>query len=81
MAFDQDGRLYVADFERRRPPLRRQGKYLGDLLVNSVSTTSPSRRDDLRLPGALLDQQSRHDAVVRYDRGVVVSLSARARRP
>jgi WD40 repeat protein len=77
LVFDQEGRLYVGD---RRNAVHRydsQGNPLGDLLIASASApiTSPLGLA-FDAQGALLISSVNNDAVVRYDRGVVVSLSA-----
>jgi DNA-binding beta-propeller fold protein YncE len=77
MAFDPEGRLYVGDVGDAVHRYDTQGNSLGDLLVNAVN---PS----LKVPegvtfdtqGRLLIACSNSNNVVRYDRGVTVSLSA-----
>ncbi len=77
MVFDPDGRLYVADSGDGVHRYDAQGNFLGDLLVNAVS---PTLHEPMGLTfddqGALLISCSGYNSVVRYDRGVVVSLSA-----
>ncbi len=76
MAFDADGRLNVVDSGNGLHRYDAQGNFLGDLLVNSVSS---SIADPLGLAfdtkGALLISSSTNNSIVRYDRGVIVSLS------
>jgi glucose/arabinose dehydrogenase len=82
MAFDQEGRLCVGDSGNAVHRYDAQGNFLGDLLVNAVS---PSLSSPLGLTfdtqGALLISSSTPNTVVRYDRGVVVSLSAASSTP
>jgi DNA-binding beta-propeller fold protein YncE len=77
MVFDQEGRLCVADSGDGVHRYDAQGNFLGDLLVNAVSPSlSEPRGMTLDAQGALLISSSNYNTVVRYDRGVVVSLSA-----
>jgi sugar lactone lactonase YvrE len=76
IAFDQEGHLYVGDSSDAVHRYDAQGNFLGDLLVSSVN---PSLAKPLGLTfdarGSLLIACSNSSSVVRYDRGVVVSLS------
>jgi sugar lactone lactonase YvrE len=82
MVFDPDGRLYVGDNGAGIHRYDAQGNFLGDLLVNAVS---PTVDEPLGLAfdaqGALLISNSHSNTVVRYDRGVMVSLSAASPTP
>jgi streptogramin lyase len=82
MLFDPDGRLYVGDNGHGIHRYDAQGNFLGDLLVNAVSLTlSEPLGLTFDAQGALLISNSSYNAVVRYDRGVVVSLSAASSTP
>jgi sugar lactone lactonase YvrE len=82
MAFDQEGRLYVSDSGQSVHRYDAQGNFLGDLLADAVNT-------GLQIPqgitfdarGNLLISCSAYNMVVRYDRGVVLSLSAASSTP
>ena len=82
IVFDPDGRLYVADSGDGVHRYDAQGNFLGDLLVNAVS---PTLSEPLGLTfdaqGALFISCTHENTVVRYDRGVVVSLSAASSTP
>jgi DNA-binding beta-propeller fold protein YncE len=82
MVFDPDGRLYVGDSGQGIHRYDAQGNYLGDLLADVVSSTL---NEPLGLTfdaqGALLMSSSNNNAVMRCDRGVVVSLSAASPTP
>jgi sugar lactone lactonase YvrE len=82
MVFDPEGRLYVGDSSHSIHRYDAQGDFLGDLLVNAVS---PTLSEPLGLTfdaqGALLISCNSSNTVVRYDRGVVVSLSAASATP
>jgi sugar lactone lactonase YvrE len=77
MAFDQEGRLYVSDADDTVHRYDTQGNSLGDVLVNSVNT-SLSRPFGLAFDaqGRLLIDCTGSNSVVRYDRGVMLTLSA-----
>ena len=75
MAFDQEGWLYVGDSYNNVHRYDSLGNSLGDLLVNPASlelSTPNGLIFDSR--GALLISSSDFDAVMRYDRGIVVNL-------
>jgi sugar lactone lactonase YvrE len=82
MAFDQDGRLYVADNGKTVHRYDAQGNSLGEVLVNAVNVS-------LAMPvgitfdvqGRLLIDCSNSNSVVRYDRGVMATLSAASPTP
>ena len=77
MAFDQEGRFYVGDSTDAVHRYDAQGSFLGDLLVDSVNP-SLSRPVGITFDtqGNLLISSNTSNTVVRYDRGVVVSLDA-----
>jgi sugar lactone lactonase YvrE len=82
MAFDPEGRLYVADQGNAVHRYDTQGNSLGDLLVNSVNTSLASPIGvTFDAQGSLLIDCSNSNSVVRYDRGVVVTLSAASSTP
>jgi glucose/arabinose dehydrogenase len=82
MVFDPDGRLYVGDSGAGVHRYDAQGNYLGDLLVNAVSPTLVEPRGmTFDAQGALLICSLQSNTVVRYDRGVVVSLSTASSTP
>jgi glucose/arabinose dehydrogenase len=77
MAFDQEGRLYVGDASDAVHRYDSQGNFLGDLLVNSVnSSLSKPVGITFDPQGRLLISSNTSNTVVRYDRGVTVSLDA-----
>jgi streptogramin lyase len=78
MAFDQEGRLYVADFSGGVHRYDAQGNSLGDLLVDTVNQVSLNKPKGMAFDaqGNLLISCRDNNTIVRYDRGVVVSLSA-----
>jgi glucose/arabinose dehydrogenase len=82
MVFDPDGRLYVADSGHGVHRYDAQGNFVGDLLVNSVS---PSLNAPVGMAfdavGNLLLSSRINNIVVRYDRGVNVTLSAASATP
>jgi sugar lactone lactonase YvrE len=82
MAFDQEGRLYVGDSGGAVHRYDAQGNPLGDLLVNSVNSglTKPVGMT-FDTQGNLLVSCNTSNSVVRYDRGVVVSLDAPSSAP
>jgi hypothetical protein len=77
IAFDQEGRFYVSDPGQSVHRYDAQGNFLGDLLVGAVNP-------GIKIPQAItFDAQGnlliccmQSNTVVRYDRGVVLSLSA-----
>lgn len=77
MAFDQEGRFYVSDPSDAVHRYDSQGNFLGDILVNSVN---PSLSKPIGITfdaqGDLLISYNFSNTVVRYDRGVTVSLDA-----
>jgi DNA-binding beta-propeller fold protein YncE len=77
MAFDQEGRFYVSDSSDAVHRYDARGNFLGDLLVNSVN---PSLASPVGITfdtqGDLLISSSTSNTVVRFDRGVTVSLDA-----
>jgi glucose/arabinose dehydrogenase len=82
MAFDQDGRLYVSDSGHSVHRYDAQGNFLGDLLVGTVApAVSPPNAITFDSQGNLLISCQGPNAVFRYDRGVVVSLSAPSSTP
>jgi len=82
MAFDQEGRLYVSDASNAVHRYDAQGNFLGDLLVDSVSTAlSKPLGMTFDAQGALLITCRDSNDVVRYNSGVVVSLSAASSTP
>jgi len=82
MAFDQNGNLYVGDSSDAVHRYNSQGASIGDLLVNSVN---PTLREPLGMTfdaqGDLLVTCSASNMVVRYDRGVDVTLSVASSTP
>jgi sugar lactone lactonase YvrE len=82
MAFDQEGRLYVVDWFNAVHRYDAQGNSLGDLLVNSVN---PSLAHPYGMTfdaqGDLLISCQGSNMVVRYDRGVDVTLSTASSTP
>ena len=77
IAFDQEGRLYVADLEQRCPPLRQPGQLPGRPADESVNLVAfQAARNRLRRPGRALVSCRDGNTVFRYDRGVTVTLSA-----
>jgi DNA-binding beta-propeller fold protein YncE len=82
MVFDQDGRLYVTDSGNGVHRYDAQGNFLGDFLVNAVSPElSKPQGMAFDAQGNLLITCRDYNTVVRYDRGVVVSLSAASATP
>jgi DNA-binding beta-propeller fold protein YncE len=82
MAFDPEGRLYVGDSGNSVHRYDSQGNSLGDPLVNSVNA-SLSKPFGLAFDaqGRLLIACKNTNSVVRYDRGVTVTLSAASSTP
>jgi sugar lactone lactonase YvrE len=82
MAFDQEGRFYLGDSTDAVHRYDSQGNFLGDLLVNSVNTSlSKPIGMTFDTQGRLLISSNTSNMVVRYDRGVPVSLSAASSAP
>jgi streptogramin lyase len=82
MAFDQEGRFYVGDASNAVHRFDSQGNYLGDLLVDSVNPAlSKPRGMTFDAAGDLLITCQDSNNVVRYDRGVAVTLSAGSSTP
>jgi sugar lactone lactonase YvrE len=80
MAFDQEGRFYVAFGSVNRYDA--QGNFLGDLLVGAVNPgLQQTQGITFDAQGNLLISCANYNMVVRYDRGVVVSLSAASATP
>jgi hypothetical protein len=82
LAFDQDGRLYVAD--EATNALHRfdsQGNYLDDPVTSSVSSLQGPIGMAFDAHGGLLVSSRDGNAVGRYDRGVTVTLSAASATP
>jgi sugar lactone lactonase YvrE len=77
MAFDQEGRFYVGDSSGAVHRYDSQGNSLGDLLVDSVNPSiSKPVGMTFDTQGNLLISGNSTNSVVRYDRGVTVSLDA-----
>jgi hypothetical protein len=77
MAFDQEGRFYIADNSEAVHRYDANGNFLGNLLVGSVNAQLARPHGIVfDAQGALLIPCSNSNTVVRYDRGVTVSLSA-----
>jgi DNA-binding beta-propeller fold protein YncE len=82
MAFDPEGRLYVADSGDSVHRYDAQGNSLGDLLVNSVNPSLAKPAGiTFDAQGRLLIDSTSSNSVVRYDRGVMVTLSAASATP
>jgi DNA-binding beta-propeller fold protein YncE len=82
MAFDQEGRLYVGDSTDAVHRYDSQGNYLGDLLVASVNTgLAKPVGMTFDTQGRLLISSNTSNTVVRYDRGVTVSLDGPSSTP
>ncbi len=77
MAFDQEGRLYVADFTCNVHRYDTNGNSIGNLLVDAVSGTKLAKPFGMAFDsqGALLISVRDSNSIVRYDSGVIVSLS------
>jgi len=77
MAFDQEGRFYITDSSDALHRYDANGNFLGDLLIDSVNPELAKPRGMIfDAQGALLIPCNNSNTVVRYDRGVTVSLSA-----
>jgi streptogramin lyase len=83
MAFDQEGRLYVADFSGDVHRYDSQGNSLGDLLVDTVNQVTLNKPKGMAFDGQgnLFIGCRDNNTIVRLDRGVVVSLSAASSTP
>jgi streptogramin lyase len=83
MAFDQEGRLYVADFSGDVHRYDSSGNSLGDLLVDTVNQVTLNKPKGMAFDaqGNLLVSCRDNNTIVRYDRGVVVTLSAASSTP
>jgi DNA-binding beta-propeller fold protein YncE len=83
LAFDQEGRLYVADFSGDLHRYDSQGNSLGDLLVNTVNQVTLNKPKGMAFDaqGNLLISCNLNNTIVRYDRGVVVTLSEASSTP
>jgi DNA-binding beta-propeller fold protein YncE len=83
MAFDQEGRLYVADFSGDVHRYDSLGNSLGDLLVDTVNQVPLNKPKGMAFDaqGNLLISCRDNNTIVRYDRGVVVSLSEASSTP
>jgi glucose/arabinose dehydrogenase len=82
MAFDQEGRLYVGDNGNAVHRYDLQGNSLGDVLVNAVNASIGHPWGlAFDTQGRLLIACSNANTVVRYDRGVMLSLSAASATP
>jgi sugar lactone lactonase YvrE len=81
LAFDQDGRLYVADDDIRR--FDSQGNHLDDSVTASAASASSFSPFGMVFDtqGALLASNPFTNSVVQYNNGVVVSLSAASTSP
>ena len=82
IAFDQDGRLYVADSTTNA--IHRydsQGNYLDDPVTSSASSLQVPLGIVFDSQGGLLVSSRDGNAVYRYDRGVTVTLSAASTTP
>ncbi len=83
LAFDQEGRLYVADLLCNVQRYDTNGNSIGDLLVDAVSGKKLAKPAGMAFDskGALLISVRDSNSVVRYDSGVVVSLSSSSSTP
>ncbi len=82
LAFDQDGRLYIANGPTNE--IRRyssQGQYMDDPVTSSASSLNAPIGMVFNAQGALLVSSRDANAVAQYDRGVVVTLSAASPSP
>jgi DNA-binding beta-propeller fold protein YncE len=82
LAFDQEGRLYVAD--QTTDALHRfdsQGNYQDDPVTSSASSLQGPLGIAFDAQGRLLISSKNDNAVYRYDRGVTVTLSAASATP
>jgi DNA-binding beta-propeller fold protein YncE len=82
MVFDQDGRLCVSDSGDGVHRYDAQGNFVGDLLANAVSASlNKPHGMCFDAQGNLLISCRDYNTVVRYDRGVRVTLSAGSSTP
>jgi DNA-binding beta-propeller fold protein YncE len=83
MAFDQEGRFYVSDPGQSVHRYDAQGNFLGDLQVGAVSPgfKEPDAITFDSQGNLLISCSGFTNGVARYDRGVVVSLSASSSTP
>src|SRR5207248_1425379 len=82
LAFDQDGRLYVADvLTSTVHRFDSTGQFLDDPVAGTGTTLLGPIGLAFDAQGALLVSSRDTNAVVRYDRGVVVTLSAASPTP
>jgi hypothetical protein len=82
IAFDQEGRFYVSDPGQSVHRYDAQGNFLGDLLVGAVNPgIKPPQGITFDAQVNLLICCTQANMVVRYDWGVVVSLSAASSTP
>jgi streptogramin lyase len=83
MAFDQEGRLYVADFSGDVHRYDSSGNSLGDLLVDTVNQVTLNKPKGMAFDaqGNLLVSCRDNNTIVRYDRGVTVSLDVASATP
>jgi DNA-binding beta-propeller fold protein YncE len=82
MAFDQEGRLYMADASDGVHRYDAQGNFLGDVLVDAVNgSLRPPEGIAFDGQGRLLIDCYKANSVVRYDSGVMVTLSAASPTP
>jgi DNA-binding beta-propeller fold protein YncE len=82
LAFDQDGRLYVADASTNAiHRFDSQGNYLDDPVTGSASSLQAPIGMAFDAQGGLLVSSRDGNAVYRYDRGVTVTLSAAGSTP
>jgi sugar lactone lactonase YvrE len=82
IAFDQDGRLYVADMSTNAiHRFDSQGNYLDDPVTSSASSLQVPIGMVFDAQGGLLVSSRDGNAVYRYDRGVTVTLSAASASP
>jgi sugar lactone lactonase YvrE len=77
IAFDQEGRMYVADFDTNAiHRFDSQGNYLDDPVTSAASSLQSPIGMVFDAQGGLLVTSRDGNAVYRYDRGVTVTLSA-----
>ncbi len=83
LAFDQEGRLYVADFLCNVHRYDTNGNSIGDLLADAVSAKKLAKPLGMAFDaqGALLISVRDSNTILRYDTGVVVSLSSSSSTP
>jgi sugar lactone lactonase YvrE len=82
LAYDQEGRLYVADFATNAiHRFDNQGKYLDDPVTSSASSLQVPIGMVFDAQGRLLISSRDTNAIARYDRGVTVTLSQASTSP